>query len=91
MNKLLPCPFCGSEVTQVKMSSGKESIYHPMGMNCKLDNINMSLDKSQNRATDPRLVSAIKEIRMKMTGNKDYNAGLVKALLILDEHFEEEL
>ena len=38
-----------------------------------------------------RLTTAVKMIQMAMTGNADYNAGMVAALLIIDEQFEEGL
>ena len=39
---------------------------------------------------DPRLVSAIKEIRMKLLeGYDEFNAGMLNAILIIEEHIGE--
>ena len=92
--KLLPCPFCG-DPKYIQLLQLDRSNWEVFCEKCKcgqsyFTSKDVAIEWWNTRAKDPRLTTAIKMIRMAMTGNKDYNAGLVKALLILDEQFEEE-
>ena len=94
MSELKPCPFCGaSHSYQFAYTEGvKEVQIRYSHKSCPLEAMWFTVEQWNTRATDPRLIEAVKEIEtmgrncMKGDVRKD---GLLLALYIFEKHFPE--
>ena len=79
MTKQPKCVFCGK--------SGKRSMIFAdeVDLWCHQDCLKKCIDKKSQEKSRPSLISAVKEIRMKMDKNDDFNAGMLTAVLIVEE------